>query len=184
MKPGIDDLIHRPQYKPLDQTQIKVFADTPLCLTLFHDFSDDVQVHVRHFPYLIFYHACALVRLRLVQNGHISVCLKLFQMSSDQVSKLINGILGLIHLFSETSKNLLGFVIEELNQNIIFIFEIQIDGAISHAGFFGDLSNGRLKESVFGKYLDSRLEYAMVFIVFSTLFIDGEPPLTSILFYE
>ncbi len=179
MKPGIDDLIHRPQNKPFDQTQIKVFADTPLCLTLFHNLSDDVQVHVRHFPYLIFHHACALVRLRLVENGHIPVCLKLFQMSPDQVSKLVNGILGLVHLFSETSKNLLGLVIEELNQNIIFIFEIQIDGAISHAGFFGDLSNGRLKETVFGKYLDSRLEYPTVFIVFSAFLIDGAPPGSS-----
>jgi len=181
MKPGIDDLIHRSQNKPLDQTQIKIFADAPLHLTLFHDFSDDVQVHIRHFPNLIFHHTCALVRLRLVENCHISVCLKLFQMSPDQVSKLINGIFGLIHFFSETPENLLGLVIEKLNQNIIFVFEIKIDGAVGHAGFFSNLGNGRLKESVFRKYLDSRLEYPMVFIVFSALFINIAPPETSVL---
>ncbi len=102
-------------------------------------------------------------------------------MSSNQVSKLINGVFGFIHLFSETSENLLGLVIEELNQNIIFVFEIKIDGAISHTGFFGDLSNGRLKETVFGKYLDRRLEYPVVFVVFSALFIDVTPPGASIL---
>jgi len=176
MKPGIDDLIHRPQDKPLDQAQIKVFAHTPLGLTPFHNFSDNVQVHNRHFPDLIFHHACALVCLRLVENGHIPVRLKLFQMTPDQVSKFINGIFGLVHLFPEAPENLLGLVIEELNQNIIFVFEIKIDGAISHAGFFGNLSNGRMKEPVFGKYLDSRLEYAMVFIIFFTFFIDVAPP--------
>ena len=176
MKPGINDLIHRSQNKPLDQTQIKIFADAPLLLALFHDFSDDIQVHIRHFPNLVFHHACALVRLRLIEDGHIPVCLKLLQVSPDQVLKLINGTFGLIHLFSETPENLLGLVIEKLNQNIIFVFEIKIDGSISHTGFLGNLGNGRLKESVFGKYLDSRLEYPMVFIVFSALFINMAPP--------
>ena len=93
------------------------------------------------FPNLIFHHACALVCLRLVENGHIPVSLKLFQMSPNQISKFINGVVGLIHLFPETAENLFGLMIEKLNQNIIFIFEIEIDGAVSHTGFFGDLSN-------------------------------------------
>ena len=97
-------------------------------------------------------------------------------MSSDQVSKLINGIFGLVHLLSESPENLLGLVIEKLNQNIIFVFEIKIDGAVGYAGFFSNLGNGRLKESVFGKYLDSRFEYPMVFIIFSALFFNIAPP--------
>jgi len=105
-------------------------------------------------------------------------------MPSNQVSELFDSILGLIHLFSETPENLLGLVVEELNQNIIFIFEIQIDGSISHTGFLGDLRNGRLKETVLGKYLDRRLEYPMVFIVFSAFLIDGTPPGSSKWFYE
>jgi hypothetical protein len=97
-------------------------------------------------------------------------------MSPDQVSKLFNGIFSLVHLFPEAPENLLGLVIEELNQDIIFVLEIEIDGAIRHTGFFGNLGNGGLKETVFGEYFDCRFQYAMVFIVFPAFFIDVTPP--------
>jgi len=100
-------------------------------------------------------------------------------MSSNQIAEFIDSVIDLIHFFSETSKNLFGFVIEKLNQNIIFVFEIKIDGAVGNAGFFSNLGNGRLKESIFGKYLDSRLEYPMVFVIFSAVFIDVAPPEAS-----
>jgi hypothetical protein len=116
------------------------------------------------------------VRFRLVENGHIPVGLKLFQVPPDQVSKLFNGIFGLVHLFSEATENLLVLIIEKLNQDIVFVLEIEIDGAIRHTGFFGNLGNGGLKETVLGEYLDCRFEYAMVFIVFPAFFIDVAPP--------
>jgi hypothetical protein len=53
-----------------------------------------------------------------------------------------------------------------LNQNIILIFEIQIDGAIGNSGFFGDLGNGRLMKTLSGKNLNSRFKDLIIFVVF------------------
>ena len=81
----------------------------------------------------------------------------------------------------ETFENLPCFVFVKLNQDVIFVLEIEIDGAIRHTGFFGNLGNGGLKETVLGEYLDCRFEYAMVFIVFPAFFIDVAPPRAWIL---
>jgi hypothetical protein len=102
----------------------------------------------------------------LVNDGQIPVPLKFFKVPSDEVAQLLDGTAPAIDFFSEALKNLLGFVLEKLNQDIVLVFEVQIDGPIGHTGFSGDFCNGRLMISVPGKYLDGRFEDAVVFIVF------------------
>jgi hypothetical protein len=102
----------------------------------------------------------------LVNDGQIPVPLKFFKVPSDEVAQLLDGTAPAIDFFSEALKNLLGFVLEKLNQDIVLVFEVQIDGPIGHTSFSGDFGNGRLMISVPGKYLDGRFEDAVVFIVF------------------
>ena len=78
-------------------------------------------------------------------------------MTVHQISKLINRIIRLVYVFPESIKYLFGFIAEKLNQNIIFVFEIEIDGAIGNTRCRCNLRNGGLKKTLFGKYLDSRL---------------------------
>jgi hypothetical protein len=53
-----------------------------------------------------------------------------------------------------------------LDQNIVFILEIKIDGAVGDAGFFGNLGNGRLMKSLSGKNLNRCLKNLMIFVIF------------------
>ena len=72
---------------------------------------------------------------------HIPVILKFLEMSTNKIAKFINGIVGSVNFLSEASKNLSGFIAEKLNQNIIFVFEIKIDRAVSDPCFPGNLRN-------------------------------------------
>jgi len=84
----------------------------------------------------------------------------------NQVPEFIYSSICSVHFLSEAGENLSGFITEKLNQDIVLVFEVQIDGPIGHTGFSGDFGNGRLMISVPGKYLDGRFEDAVVFIVF------------------
>ena len=74
--------------------------------------------------------------------------------------------IGIEPLGAETFENLLGPVTEKLHQNIVFIFEIKIDRPVSHPGFFGDLGHGGLVKTLARKYLYSRFQYQVIFIIF------------------
>jgi hypothetical protein len=58
-------------------------------------------------------------------------------------------------MFSESIKYLLGFIAEKLDQDIILVFEIEIDGAVGNARCLCNLGNGGLKKTLLGKYFDS-----------------------------
>ena len=73
-------------------------------------------------------------------------------------------------------KHLLGSVTEKLHQDVIFIFKIKIDSPVSHPGLFGDLGNGWLMKTLAGKYLYSRFQDQVIFIIFIIL-IDFAPVL-------
>ena len=48
----------------------------------------------------------------------------------------------MIDFRSEPLEDLFGFVLKKIDQDVIFIFEVQVNGAIRNTGFPGDLSNG------------------------------------------
>jgi hypothetical protein len=95
-----------------------------------------------------------LVGLRQVYNRHVSISLEFFKVTLDQVFELVNGPVGAIHFLLKSLKYLLGFKFEKLNQDVVFVFKIQIDRPIGDTGLFGDLRNGRLVIALAGKYLD------------------------------
>jgi len=166
VEPSVDHFVYRTDNKPFDQPQIQIFADKALGLAVFHDFGNDIEIHLRHLLDLLLGPASESVGFGLVDDGQIPVPLKFFKVPSDKVSQLLDGTAPAIDFFSEALENLLGFVLEKLNQDIVLVFEVQIDGPIGHTGFSGDFGNGRLMISVPGKYLDGRFEDAVVFIVF------------------
>jgi hypothetical protein len=111
----------------------------------------------------------------LIDDGHVSVVLKLAQMQTDQCSQLLDGIAAPADFFPEALENLLGFVAEKLDQDVVFVFKVQVDGPVGHAGLLGNFGNGRLGVSVAGKYLDGGIENKMVFVVF-VIRADRPPP--------
>ena len=113
----------------------------------------------------------------LVQNRHIPVLLKFGQMPPDKIAQFRRTIVRLFNLGAEAFEHLLGPVTEKLHQNIVFIFEIKIDGSIGHTGLFGDLGDGRLVEALSGKDFDGCFQDKMILIIlFSS--VDFRPPVS------
>jgi hypothetical protein len=94
-------------------------------------------------------------------------------MTIDQILQLVLGRVTFFNRFAKPVKNLFGFIPKELNQDIVLVFEVQINGSIRDTRFFGNLGDGRLKESLLGKYLDGRLENPMILIVEFLFGING-----------
>ena len=92
-----------------------------------------------------------------------------------EIAKFVQAGIGTIHLRPETIKYLLCFIIEKLDQNIVFILKIQIDGAVGDLGDFGNLGNSRLMKSMSGKNLNSRFKDLVIFIIFFYPVNDGPP---------
>jgi hypothetical protein len=141
MQPGIDHFIDGTQNETLYQADIKIFANAALLLTQFHDFRQQVLVHLGHLSNLGFGQAAALVGFHLINHGHIPVPLEFRQMPPDEIAKFIQSIVRFFNLSPEPVKYLLGSVTEKLHQNVILIFKIKIDGAIRHTGLFRDLGD-------------------------------------------
>ena len=78
------------------------------------------------------------MRLGLIYHCHIPVILEFFEMPMDKVAKPVTGIVRLVDRFPEPIKYLFGLIAEKLNQNIIFIFKIEINGPVSDPGFLGN----------------------------------------------
>jgi len=100
-------------------------------------------------------------------------------MLANKISEFLYGIWTLFDRFFEPVKYQFCFVAEKLSKNIILIFKIEINRAVSDSRRFGDLGNGRLKKSLFGKYLYGRLKDAMVFVICFSSCSDRKPPLSS-----
>jgi len=96
-----------------------------------------------------------------------------------QIPQFVDGIIGPVNIFLEATKDLFGFIVEKVDQNIIFIFEIKIDCPIGNPGFFCDLRNRRLKETLLGKILYGGFKNAMVFIVIFFFSSNNRPPSNS-----
>ena len=111
----------------------------------------------------------------LVNNRHFPVALKFFQMPANEIAQFIRTGIRTVQFFSERTKHLFGFIIEKLDQNIVFIFEIQIDGAVGDLCYFGNLGNGRLMKSMSGKNLNSRFKDLVILIIFFNPVNNGPP---------
>ena len=57
----------------------------------------------------------------------------------NQNSELINGTVDPIDIFTKALKNLLGLVVEKLNQNVVFVFKVEINRTVGDTGLFCDL---------------------------------------------
>jgi len=59
----------------------------------------------------------------------------------NQVAKFINSSICSVNFLSEAGENLSGFITEKLNQDIFFVFEIQIDRTVGNPRFPCNLRN-------------------------------------------
>jgi hypothetical protein len=105
-------------------------------------------------------------------------------MPPDEIAQFIQTVVRFFNLSSEPNKHLLGSVAEKMHQNVIFIFEIKIDGTVGHPCLFGDLGNSRLVKTLARKYLYGRFQNEMIFIIFIILTDVAPCSRTPGLFYE
>jgi hypothetical protein len=102
----------------------------------------------------------------LVDDGHVAIPLKLFEVDANQIAQFADGRLGTIDLLAEALKNLLGLVAEELNQDIVLVFEIEIDRSVGDPRLTGDLGDRGLKITLPRENLDGSFQNAVVLVVF------------------
>ena len=177
MQPGIDNFIHGAQDKAFDQTDVKIPANAAVLLAGFNDFRNQVLIHLGHLPDLGFRQAAALMGFNLIHHGHVWIPLKFHKMPPDKVPQFIQAVVGLVDGGPEAVKNLFGSVVKKMNQDIVFVLEIKIDGTIGHTGFPGNLGNGRLVKTLARKDFYGCFKDKMVLVVF-IFFIDFRPPVT------
>jgi hypothetical protein len=106
------------------------------------------------------------MRFHLIDNRHVAIALEFFEVASNEISEFFDGVTGAVDFFPKTLKGLFGLEIKKLNQNVVFVFEIQIYGTVGDTGFFGDLRNGRLVVSLAGEHLYGSFQDASIFVVF------------------
>ena len=68
----------------------------------------------------------------------------------------------------EFADQLAKLLLEQADQDILLPLKVQIDGAVSHAGSFGDLGNLGPVVAVLGEYFQGALENKVVFSFFFT----------------
>jgi hypothetical protein len=96
-------------------------------------------------------------------------------MTTNKIPQFVQAVVGLVNSGPEAIKNLFGSVVKKMNQDIVFVLEIKIDGTIGHPGFPGNLCNGRLVKTLVRKDFYGCFKDKMVFIIF-IFFIDFIPP--------
>jgi hypothetical protein len=112
----------------------------------------------------------------LVDDGHVAVILEFLQVNTYQPPQLLLGILRLHDRIPEPFEYVPRLVFVELDQDVVLVFEIEIDGSIRHAGFLGDLGDRRLVEPLVGKYPDRGLKDLVVLGPILLLSGNGVPP--------
>ncbi len=139
MKPCIDRFIHAAENKAFDKTQIEFAPDTAVLLPLLDNFCNKIVVHFGHDPDLVFHHPVLPARFGKIDNGHIRVALEFRQVAIDEITEFRNRCVGMIHRLLEPVEHLPGFIGEYLDQNIVFVLEIEINGSIGNPRSFGYL---------------------------------------------
>jgi hypothetical protein len=77
---------------------------------------------------------------------------------------------------SEAVENLLGFESEKLYEDVVLVFEIQINGTVGHPRLPGDLGDGGLIETLPGEHFHGRFQYAVVLVFGFCPGVDKPPP--------
>jgi len=142
MQPGIDHLIDRTQNKAFDQTNVKIPANAAVLLAGFNDFRNQILIHLGHLPDLGFRQAAVLMGFNLIHHSHVWIPLKFREVPPDKVPQFILAVVCLVDGGPEVIENLFGSVIKKMNQDIVLIFKIKVDGTIGHPGLPGNLRNG------------------------------------------
>jgi len=176
MEPRIDDLIHPSENESFYQTRVEFFSDASVFLTLLDNFGNQVAVHFGHYVDLFFDDSAFPAGFRQIDHGHIRIALKRFKMPTDQIPKFIHRRIGIVHRLSELLEHVFCFVAEKLNEDIVFVFEVQIDRAVCNTGGSGDLRDGCLMEALVGENVYRCVQDAMVFVTVPVFFRDDSPP--------
>ena len=88
---------------------------------------------------MLFDETAALAGFSTVDNGHVHVFFEHPEVAPHQTEEFFDGFVGTVENLPEAVERQFGLVAEKMYQNVIFIFKIKIDRAVSNSGFFSDL---------------------------------------------
>jgi hypothetical protein len=118
------------------------------------------------------------MRFGLIDDGHVPVPLEFFEVDANQIAQFVKSGIGAIDLLTEALEYLLGLIAEKLDQDVVLVFEIEVDGSVGDTGFTGDLGNGRLEVTLPCEYLYGRFQNAVVLVIFFSI-SDGQTSIGS-----
>jgi len=156
-------LVEGAENRPLGDGRNHILANHARPFPFLDDLPDEVQVleelH-RHVPPHEF---AGLAQFDLHYLGQVLVLLDHEQVLGDEGPHLFERIAHLGNGFPHPLDPKLHLLFEERDQDIVFVFEIEIDGAVRHACFACNLGNLRVVEALFRKNLYSGLDNLVVF---------------------
>jgi hypothetical protein len=107
----------------------------------------------------------ALAELQLKDGCEIRMILHLEQVEMDKFSQLDFRAFLLTQLAVELSNKPLNLLLEDTYEEVIFVFEVKIDGAGCYPSLSGDIGNGSLVISMLSKGRYSRIHNPVAFVV-------------------
>ena len=93
-------------------------------------------------------------------------------MQASQCTKLCWGIVQSRHLFFRLAQKRLERAVERGHQDLLFRFEVKIDGSISDVGAIGDVRNAAIVESLFPDYGNGCIQNALVLVAAAAVDFD------------
>jgi hypothetical protein len=101
----------------------------------------------------------------LKHDGQVAIACKEFQVALYYPMELFQGMIDFRQFGAPSGKGLIGHVIKDRNQYVVFVFEIEVDRSVSDSGFTSYVGNLGIEEAVPGEDLYRRTKYGFVLAV-------------------
>ena len=162
--PRADHLIERAEHAVRDDAIGHVGAEDALGLARAYYFAHQIHVVNQVLMGKLGYEPRALADFGLHHNGQVTVRSQSFKVQAGEHFELgtcgfhgVNFALGPVEKAAESGVD--GFA-----QDVVFVLEIEIDGAVGDAGSGGNLGDARIEESMLGDDLDGSVEDALMLV--------------------
>ena len=133
-------------------------------MPLFKYLGNYVKVFCK-FPVSVFlYEFAALPEFNLDEFCQFLVLFHQAQVKKGKVMELVPGVIILGYFLLDPGNDLAHLFFKNGNKNVVFVVEIEINGAVCNIGFLCDLCNSGIEEAVSGKNSYGCLDNPSVFI--------------------
>jgi hypothetical protein len=110
------------------------------------------------------YEPRALADFGLHDDGQVTVRSKSFKVQAGEHFELGTGGFHGVNFALRPVEEAVERGVDGFTQDVVFVLEIEIDGAVGDAGSGGNLGDARIEESMLGDDLDGSVEDALVLV--------------------